>query len=182
MRYTGEKSLSSFVKIFLEFMFYLMIIVNILIIVDKIFGLKLLRPNPQDFEYRGMRFKRPHNIKIPIYIEILRLIIGVLNIYIVYSLKVIFRNFSKEKIFDKLNFIKLKQVALVMLIIGLINSILSISRGRIVNEILKKDHVIIKNIFDLVKMDIFIYGLAILIFAEIFNNAIKIKQENDFTI
>jgi ABC-type multidrug transport system fused ATPase/permease subunit len=93
---------------------------------------------------------------------------GVFSLVMVYELRRIFHNISSRKPFQQQNAISLKRIATMALFISIAYII--------------KIFFYISFLTIIIAMAFLVFGLAGLVFSEVFRQAVEVKEENDLTI
>lgn len=207
-KYFGIKSLSSKLYIILSFIFIMSIIGSVLgvtaLIVSRFINIDPIEFN-WIFSFHNLTITAPSNSRFPVFGIITAFFASVLQFFILYYIKEIFRNFRDNLVFVEKNFIYLKRTGLLILISGIVMSLMNMQNWFLLKQILdiKTQSIsyglnltepwkIISNTIELNDFNmnlsfisepgLLLIGSAILLFSHLFAMALKMKEENELTI
>ena len=153
MKILGEKSLSSKVEKGLNILFFVITLLDIIVL--GVTGITLL----SEFNSSSMRDNYLLKIVLEGAISFIFIATGIVALFIIYQFIKIFRNLKENKLFEKKNTNFLNKVSLDLLTDFLIKTLILV--------------------FSVV---FFIFGIGTKILNEVYKKAIEYKEENDFTI
>ena len=182
MKFFGNKSLSSVIRIILEVFWYL-IILHFVSTAVVFFLKKDIRDTFELFEFSNLIFKIDQSINIPWYTYLLNIPGMIFTLFLVRILCNIFISFKKEEVFTVKNFVRLRLIAIGIIIIGAVDTVTAYYKIKILNNLIKIQNAVISpsSIFWSIAGTFFI-GLILLVMAEFFKKAAELKEDSDLTI
>ena len=179
MKILGENSLSSKTEKGLKILFGIIAILDIFAV--GIASVTLF----SEFSSFSMRENYLLKLVLETVISFVFIMTGIVALFIIYQFIKIFRNLRENKLFEKENLKYLNRISVFSLIIGVLYSICLLGISIFLQnynsfEILS--NVLIKILILVFALAFFIFGIGIKILTQIYQKAIRYKEENDFTI
>ncbi|ADQ80980.1 hypothetical protein Palpr_2851 [Paludibacter propionicigenes WB4] len=141
----------------------------------------LIRPHNVTIMTKSLPDKTTTWLILKSFISVLTLIVLTLGIWVPFLLVKILRSLQKSEVFDRRNLKRINRIGLILLTIGLFDSLL-----KIVNILLAELMIDLSNYnfsyANVVEFYPIIMGVVILIMNEILRISIEIKEEQDMTI
>lgn len=191
LNFIGEKSLSSFIYKLLKICFILMVIVLPLGIIGLAFDYSTgVRDCRDCYEMTAIGlslsfipqsnngFIADYNIKWIAY-SIPAMIIF---IYIIYHLMKLFKDFSKNIIFEIQNFKRTRVIGISIILLGLFENVANYISALTINNFTTNGVTFHTNLTFVIIDSKYVVGLIIVIIGEIFKRAIELKKGQDLTI
>lgn len=188
MNFIGEKSLSSFIYKLLKISFILMVIVLPLGIIG--ITVEYLKGVEDFYDISGSglslsfmpqannNFIGTYNIKLIVY-NIPSMIIC---LYIIYYLMKIFKDFSRNIIFEIQNFKRTRIIGVLIVLLGIFENIANYISALTINNLTINGVTFHTDLISVIIDSRYVGGLIIIIIGEIFKRAIELKKDQDLTI
>ena len=179
MKILGEKSLSSKVEKGLNILFFVITLLDIIVL--GVAGITLF----SEFNSSTMRDNYLFKIVLEAVISFIFIATGIVALFIIYQFIKIFTNLKESKLFEKKNTNYLNKVSSLSIIIGFLYLICLVGISiflRNYNSLDLLTDFLIKTLILVFSVAFFIFGIGIKILNEVYKKAIEYKEENDFTI
>ena len=179
MKILGEKSLSPQVEKGLNILFFVITLLDIIVL--GVTGITLL----SEFNSSSMRDNYLFKIVLEGAISFIFIATGIVALFIIYQFIKIFRNLKENKLFEKKNTNFLNKVSRLSIIIGFLYLICLVGISiflRNYNSLDLLTDFLIKTLILVFSVVFFIFGIGTKILNEVYKKAIEYKEENDFTI
>lgn len=188
INFIGEKSLSSFIYKLLKVFFVLLAITLPLGIIGIIFDYSKGVRDAYEITAIGLSlsfmpqsnngFIADYNIKWIAY-SIPGMII---YLYITYHLMKLFKDFSKNKIFEIQNFKRTRLIGISIVLLGLFENAANYISALTINNFTTNGVTFHSDLTSVIMDSRYVGGLIIIIIGEIFKRAIELKKDQDLTI
>lgn len=179
MKILGKKSLSSKVENGLKVLFFIIALLDIVVL--GMSGLTIF----SEFSSTWMVENYLLKIILIAIISIVLLSTGVVALFIINQFIKIFKNLRENKLFEKENINYLKKVSILSIVMGILYFIVFIGVSIILCNYIPFDSLsdlLIKILIFIFSIAFLVFGIGIRILNEIYKKAIEYKEENELTI
>lgn len=188
MNFIGEKSLSSFIYKLLKICLIALVVCIPLVIVGIAIDYSKGVKDFYDLTSSGLmisfmpqannEFIANYNIRSLLY----NIPAIITFIYVLYSLMKLFKDFSKNKIFEIENFKRTRTIGVLIVLLGLFENIANYISALTINNLTINGITFHTDLISVIIDSRYVGGLIIIIIGEIFKRAIELKKDQDLTI